>query len=221
MERYVDMREISDGRLYEAEDLVRADCGGCEGCSFCCEQMTDTILLDPLDVFSLCRGLALTPEALLQSALELGVVDGIVLPHFRKTGDRGCCPYLNAAGRCQVHAFRPGFCRLFPLGRYYEAETRSFHYFLQTGECRKAARAKVKVRRWIGVEDFARYERFIADWHFFLKDLQPVLACADAEKARRISLTILQLFYLMPYQTEADFYPQFDARLARAADLLV
>ena len=36
MKRFVSMEEISDGRLYGADDMVRAGCGGCEGCSACC-----------------------------------------------------------------------------------------------------------------------------------------------------------------------------------------
>ena len=57
MRREVRMEDISDGKLYRAEDLVRAGCGGCEGCSACCETMADTIFLDPLDVFWMMQGL--------------------------------------------------------------------------------------------------------------------------------------------------------------------
>ena len=39
MERQIDMNEVSDGRCYTANDLVRADCGGCQGCSACCRKM--------------------------------------------------------------------------------------------------------------------------------------------------------------------------------------
>ena len=28
--------------------------------------------------------------------------------------------FLNEQGRCSIHDSRPGFCRLFPLGRFYE-----------------------------------------------------------------------------------------------------
>ena len=33
MERRVNMEEISDGKRYTGNDLVRADCHDCEGCS--------------------------------------------------------------------------------------------------------------------------------------------------------------------------------------------
>lgn len=35
MRREVRMEEISDGKLYRAEDMVRAGCGDCQGCSAC------------------------------------------------------------------------------------------------------------------------------------------------------------------------------------------
>ena len=35
MKRKIDMSEISDGKLYTANDMVRADCHDCEGCSAC------------------------------------------------------------------------------------------------------------------------------------------------------------------------------------------
>ena len=50
MERQVDLKDISDGRLYGREDLVRAGCGDCRGCSACCQGMGASLKLDPLDV---------------------------------------------------------------------------------------------------------------------------------------------------------------------------
>ena len=73
MRREVILEEISDGRLYEANDMVKADCQDCKGCSDCCQGMGDTVILDPLDVHRLCAGLKKLPEELLGSVLELGV----------------------------------------------------------------------------------------------------------------------------------------------------
>lgn len=53
MLRNVDLSEISDGKLYDANDMVKADCKGCEGCSACCRGMGKSIVLDPLDVHRL------------------------------------------------------------------------------------------------------------------------------------------------------------------------
>ena len=39
MLRDIDLNEISDGRLYTANDMVKADCMGCQGCASCCQGM--------------------------------------------------------------------------------------------------------------------------------------------------------------------------------------
>ena len=68
--------------------------------------------------------------------------------------------FLTEEGRCGIHPFRPGICRLFPLGRYYEEN--GFRYFLQVHECQKENRAKVKVKKWLDTPDLKKYETYIA-----------------------------------------------------------
>ena len=83
MKREIDKSEISDGKLYTANDMVRADCHDCEGCSACCKGMGNSIILDPLDVWRLCNGLSLDFDGLMERCLELHVVDGMILPNLR------------------------------------------------------------------------------------------------------------------------------------------
>ncbi|MBQ6887928.1 MAG: YkgJ family cysteine cluster protein [Lachnospiraceae bacterium] len=211
MKRQVSMEEISDGKLYTLNDMVKAGCNDCKGCSACCQGMGSSIVLDPLDVYRLCKNLGQTFEQLLVEKLELQVVDGIVLPNLKMVGEKEQCAFLNAEGRCSIHAFRPGICRLFPLGRYYENGT--FQYFLQVHECKNQNRTKVKVRKWIDTPDVAKYEKFVADWHFFLVDLQEGLEKQpDENERKRISMGILKDFYLKAFDTDRDFYEQFEER---------
>ena len=160
MERRIDLAEISDGKLYGAEDMVKADCGDCEGCFACCQGMGDSILLDPYDICRLSEGLGKSFEELMKEAVGLKMADGLILPYLKMTGEKEACSFLNSEGRCSIHTFRPGFCRLFPLGRLYE--NGSFRYFLQIHECRKENRTKVRVRKWLDTPDFAAYEQFIS-----------------------------------------------------------
>ncbi len=51
MKRNVTMAEISDGNLYIANDMVKADCRDCEGCSACCRNMGNSLQLDPYDIW--------------------------------------------------------------------------------------------------------------------------------------------------------------------------
>lgn len=208
MLRTVNMEEISDGKLYELNDMVKAGCEDCRDCSACCRGMGSSIVLDPYDMYRLTTGLSLTAEQLLGSCLELNVVDGIIQPNLKMAGEAECCSFLDERGRCSIHAYRPGICRLFPLGRYYEDG--AFRYFLQVHECRKENRTKVKVRKWIDTPDAVRYEQFVNRWHYYLKELQAKLT---EENAKEISMHVLTQFYLKPYQSDGDFYTQFEERI--------
>ena len=214
MERNVEIDKISDGKRYGANDLVKVGCDDCRGCSACCHGMGDSIVLDPMDVYRLEKKLGKTmEEILLAGNVALRVVDGVILPHLKMTEQSDRCSFLNEEGRCTIHDIRPGFCRLFPLGRYYE--DRSFRYFLQTHECKKTDRTKVRVRKWIDTPDFDRYEKFVCDWHYYLKDLEEEIAAKadDPSFAKMVSLSVLKVFYMMPYDGAADFYGQFYSRM--------
>lgn len=214
MKRNVSLSEISDGRLYGENDMVRADCHGCAGCFQCCVGMGSSVILDPYDVYRLQSGTGKTlAELLSEEKVELNVVDGVILPNLRMAGEEERCGFLNAEGRCGIHGSRPGICRLFPLGRYYE--NGDFRYFLQTGECRENSRSKVKVGKWIDTPDQGRYHDFVRRWHYYLSDLEKEVAGReDSEAAKQLNLFLLQCFYLTPYDTEQDFYEQFERRFS-------
>ncbi|MGN0165937.1 MAG: YkgJ family cysteine cluster protein [Lachnospiraceae bacterium] len=211
MKRQCSLLDISDGKLYGINDMVRADCNGCNGCSDCCHGMGDTVVLDPYDIYRLTTGLGVSFEQLLAGKIVLGVIDGIVLPHLNMEGLDGACAYLNAEGRCSIHSLRPGICRLFPLGRYYEDE--GFKYFLQKDECKNKNRTKVKVKKWIDTPEPAEYEKFIFNWHKYLTLAEEKAASADEAGKRNVSMGILNRFYLKPYDSKRNFYEQFYGRM--------
>ncbi len=219
MKRNVSLEEISDGRLYGPNDMVKADCHGCKGCSKCCHDMGNSIVLDPYDIYRLQKEQNLDFQTLLATGkIELNVVDGVILPNLKmnenvKPGEVPHCAFLDENGRCSIHASRPGICRLFPLGRYYE--NGGFKYFLQTGECADENRTKVKVSKWIDTPNLTTYQEFITDWHYFLNDMEEKVGdLEDIEMGKQLNMLLLQVFYLTPYDTAEDFYPQIAKRLA-------
>ena len=219
MKRNVSLNEISDGKLYELNDLVKAGCNDCNGCSTCCQGMGNSIILDPLDIHRLLINLNITFEELLVDKIELNVVDGMIIPNLKMMGSSEKCLFLSSEGRCGIHAFRPGMCRLFPLGRYYE--NHDFKYFLQVHECEKVNKTKIKVRKWIDTPDIKNNERFVIDWHYFLEDLQNfVKSTQDDNLIKDINMNILKNFYMKPYDTNIDFYLQFNERLSEAKEFI-
>ncbi|MGN0353193.1 MAG: YkgJ family cysteine cluster protein [Roseburia sp.] len=211
-----DLTEISDGKIYGWNDMVRVSCNDCTGCSSCCEDMEDTVRLDPYDAFSLTKGLGKSFEQLLQKNVELGVEEGMILPHLKTAGK---CTFLNEEGRCSIHQFRPGICRLFPLGRIYEGG--KVNYILQVGECKKENRSKVKVGKWLNIPDREKYEAFTLAWYRLRKEAEDVIAKQqDTELVKTLNMFLLHNFYLKPYETEQDFYSQFETRLQQAYQIL-
>ena len=89
MKREIEIDEISDGRRYGLNDMVKADCQDCKGCWDCCTEMGDSILLDPLDVHQIRAGTGESVPRLLEERLGLTVVAGIVLPHLKLLGASG------------------------------------------------------------------------------------------------------------------------------------
>ena len=111
MEREIDLKKISDGKLYTNKDMVKAGCGECQGCSDCCRGMGNSIFLDPMDIYRLTTGLECTFEDLLSTCVELQVVDGFIQPNMKMTGKEEQCPFLNEKGWITKPLIDMGNCK--------------------------------------------------------------------------------------------------------------
>lgn len=211
------LMQISDGKLYGANDMVKVGCHDCEGCSRCCHDMGESVRLDPHDIYLLMKNLNQTFEQLLANAVELHVEDGLILPNLKMQGEKNpVCSFLNEQGRCSIHGFRPGICRLFPLGRNYEEDR--LRYFLLIHACPVKNKSKMKVSKWLDCGNVKVYEKFLVEWHNFTKQLRAELAgYAEDGAVKRLNMKFLQIFYMKPYTTD-DFYKEFYERLAEAID---
>lgn len=225
MERDIDLKQVSDGRFYLANDMVRTGCNDCAGCSSCCQGMGTSIILDPYDMYSMEKGMGITFEGLMGDKIELNVVDGIIQPNLKMQEKGDCCAFLSEEGRCTIHAFRPGFCRMFPMGRIYEED--SFRYFLQIHECPYPNKTKVKVKKWLEIPELGKYETYIKDWHYFLKEVQEIIKRTQNDAIiKSLNMYLLNQFYVKSYDTTeekesgTDFYQQFYERLREAREIV-
>jgi len=213
MEHKVNLEEISDGKLYTKNDMVKLGCDGCSGRASCCRFAEDTITLDPYDLYQLSTGEGLTFELLYSRELiALAPVQGLLLPHLNFSEETGTCPFLETDGLCRIHGNRPGLCRLFPLARYFEED--KLYYILQVHECPNPVTPKVKIKNWMGIPNLERYEIFLTEWHALIADTQKKIAAAtDNQTINTVTTVFLKLFYLTPYGKDEDFYTQFKQRL--------
>lgn len=219
MIRNVDLEDISDGRLYGENDLVKADTNNCKGCKkICCIGMGKTIVLDPYDCFRLSKGTGKKFEQLMGDSIELNIVDGCVLPNIKMQSDTDACSFLGSDKLCSVHAYRPGICRMFPLGRYWE-DDEHFHYILQKGECNKDNLTKVKVKKWLGITDIERYNNFVIQWHKYLKNIQRAMVDLSQEQIKTLNLYNIRTFFMNEYESEDMFYHDIIEKISKSETL--
>ena len=203
MIRECSLEEISNGRTYRENDMVKADAAGCDGCFKCCTGMGNSIILDPYDIWLLknfSEGTKLTFEQLLATGnVELNIVDGLILPNLSMKKGQDRCAYLDADGRCRIHDVRPGICRLFPLGRVYD-DKGEFSYFLQTGECAKKNLAKIKVKKWTCLRCPEKNREFVTAWHALIRTAGQKMVehkqRGRGEKLQELAMYILNEFYV-------------------------
>lgn len=206
---------ISDGKIYDIEDRVKADTGGCNGCSACCHSVGDLVGLTPFDVYQIKSHLNQSFDALLMDHLQLREENKIALPYLKMHGKTERCSFLNQEGRCSIHAYRPNICRLFPLGRIYERG--SFKYFLQVNSCLKPHLNEVSIKEWIDIKDYEENKVFILAWHDFLKALHFKMKFVRDEKEQEIIRHyVLDTFYDTMLKDEDNFYVAFEKKLSEA-----
>ena len=88
------IEEIFDGNYYSPGDMVLVGCSDCAGCSECCRNTGDSIILDPWDMYMLTKGTGKTFTDMIEREIEIRLVDGLILPNLMQhhesdeTGER-------------------------------------------------------------------------------------------------------------------------------------
>ena len=101
-----------NAKYFTLQDMVRIGCHDCKGCSMCCREMGNSVVLTPYDVHMLSIKLNLSVDALFQEWIQLSIIDGLLLPSMAMNGNNESCHALDEKGRCRIHEFRPSICTL-------------------------------------------------------------------------------------------------------------
>ncbi|MDU3335000.1 YkgJ family cysteine cluster protein [Paraclostridium bifermentans] len=213
------LEEISDGKLYDIEDIVKADTCGCDGCNDCCCDVGELVVLTPFDVYEMVTYLGVEFDELVGQNIELRQNNKILLPYLKMNDDNKNCSFLNKEGRCIIHSKRPNICRLFPLGRVYKDD--DFKYFLQIGNCPKEDLKDIKVSQWVGIDNYDENKKFILEWYKFIKALTFRLKFVrDEKEIEEINKTLLDNCYRVKIEEGKDFYSTFMKNLPEVKNKL-
>lgn len=202
------LEEISDGKIYDISDKVKADTRGCDGCSACCHGVGDLVMLTPFDIFEIVRAAGQDFEALMEDKMTWREEKKVLLPYLKMQEGTEKCSFLNDKGRCTIHSSRPNICRLFPLGRVYQGN--DFKYFLQVNNCKKPQLEEVTVSEWIGISDYENNKAFLLAWHELVKALQFRMKFVyDEEMIKDLNELMHKNFYGELSKITGDFYEAF------------
>lgn len=202
-------------KYYSANEMARIACRSCEGCGACCRGMGDTIHLDPYDVRELEIHTGKSFMELLSDRIDLRIEEGMILPSLAMDPATDACSFLGRDGRCAIHPYRPGLCRLFPLGREYGKD--GFRYFVVEDGCPRPDKSKVRIRQWLGIPNLSSYEQYISQWHRFVRRQQEILRhMPDAERRKARNMALLNIFFIEDFPADRDFYEVFAQRMRRA-----
>jgi len=173
--------------LLTADDHADIECSDCIGCeNSCCRELSASITLDSYDMALLKKGLTKSfDEFLAENLVELRLINGAVVPILGNKPDKSECVFLREGGRCSIHPYRAGICRMYPLARLWQGNG-NFAYYLQPGECTHRATKSTKVADWLGYEDTEAYEKEVKAYHARLKEyrMQYISARTPEEKQK-------------------------------------
>lgn len=213
------IEDVSDGKFYDYNDMVKTDTRGCVDCSACCHHMNETIVLNPFDMNELMIGLGTTYDELIEDKIGLHTEDKVTLPHLMMVGDDEACAFLNNEGWCGIHGHRPDLCRLFPLGRAYV--NNEIKFIFKPGECIKTDLSKIRVKKWVNIQNYEENKQFIKVWNAFIKALKfRVKFVYDDAELKEINNYLINTFYNREKNMDNGFYETFYKDLSVAKDKL-
>ena len=119
-----------------------------------------------------------------------------------------------------VHAFRSRICRMFLLDAFMKIGLSSISYRYMNVQ-KQTVQSK-KIKKWLDTPNLKTYEKYIADWHFFLKDLQEYVmnlafdssANSDGTIGRSVCMCDAVLSYALSGRW--GFYSEFYKRLEKS-----
>ena len=86
---------------------------------------------------------------------------------------------------------------------------------------RRKSKTKVRIDKWLGIDNINKYHEYIVIWHYFLKDIQHILkGMQDESQIKTITMYLVKLFYLMPYDVNNEFYLQFTQRINKVKEVI-
>ena len=140
----------------------------CQLCGRCCKGVEQAIMLEPLDIYHLCRHfrdcgdqIDSIEKLLAEYAQPTMITDVVPIFTLKAVGQEKSCVFLKD-NRCSVYDARPRVCRLYPFAVKPGERGREFLYYLSKDKLHHFTGGSVSVKDWF-------YQNFPKDERAFVK----------------------------------------------------
>lgn len=193
----------------------------CEMCGNCCRKRNEPILLTGADVYRIARALDITmADAVLENTRGyIGDTSHIPVAVLKERMDGSC--RLLRKGRCMVHKDKPAVCALYPLGRFYNFQDDSFHYFVNPRTCqpnRKTGKSWT-LQEWLDEFHIKETEEMTQAWNRLIGGLTMVTHEMGKDEIKGRILEVLLSALYSDYDTREPYIEQVERHMVALTDI--
>lgn len=182
----------------------------CEMCGECCRKREEPIIITGVDVFRIAKALKIeTGDVLAKYTLcHIGYDSHLPVIVLKERLD-GSCSFLRK-GKCSIQQNKPAVCALYPLGRFYDGQNRTFHYFVNPYTCQSSHKTGKDwtLEEWMELFDLKESEEMTAEWNRMMFGLAVETRKIKKEVVRNKMLDVLLIALYLGYDTNYPFVDQ-------------
>lgn len=191
---------------------------GCDMCGNCCRRRSEPILMTGADLFRVAQAIGTSVEGILPKNFEGYVGNDSHVPLY-VLAERldGSCRFLRK-GQCMIHQAKPAVCALYPLGRIFNVQTGTFHYFVNTDRCHPGQpEGRIwTLEEWLDTFHIRETETMTMAWHNLMNSLVQVTHKMPKEAICGDLLDALHYELYLGYDTSAPYIEQVESRMDAA-----
>jgi Fe-S-cluster containining protein len=203
----------------------------CKGCGNCCRNRDD-IMLSPYDLFRACKCLNLSHSEFIEKYCEVYQGKSSKVPVVRlkpkpvyemlflKTpiSNKTECPLLKD-NHCIVHKSKPIVCALYPLGRFWNAETNEINYIMNENVKCNDKSENFTVREWLEKFGVPESDKSLMLWGNIVAEYSKLIENLSHETQDKIYNAFYNLFY-ENYKMNKEFVPQFENKIKKFKEII-
>lgn len=204
----------------------------CKQCGKCCINRED-ILLNPGDIYRLCKELNLAPKDFIKEYCDayLGESSRFPIVRLQPQGTVRRCRFLKNR-KCSVHKAKPTVCAAFPIGRCViwdkkdlqsaDVDKVKIQYIHNKADC-GGEKETHTVRQWLEAFDIPAHDPFFIKWNRLLFKTGGIVSRAEKklhEELLEIMWNTIYFMLYLNYDMEKDFMMQFEENAKHIMEML-